>query len=92
MSSRALFLILFAAVAFSSFASADDNCYPLVYACIGITALGAIAGLIYAYFRPIEIDVEKVQQDAMITRQPPGFLKYCMEEKRDIPHPEQLQL
>eukprot|EP00796_Vickermania_ingenoplastis_P003630 gene3629-biopygen2171 len=82
MARLALFAIA-TALAAVAFAAADDdgNAYPLVYACLGITAVGAAAGFVFAYFRPVEIDVNRIQSEVMVERRPPGFLQYCMEPK-----------
>lgn len=58
--------------------AADDDSSILLYSCFGGTVLSAILALWFAHRRPIEIDVDKVQREAMTIRRPPGFLKYGM--------------
>lgn len=64
----------------ANFASADDSSI-LLYSCFGGTVVCAILALWFAYKRDIEIDLDKVQREAMTIRRPPGFLQSCMEPK-----------
>lgn len=79
MFSRSTSLLFVLVLLFAGLVSADDECYPLVYGCLAGSAVCAVAGLIYGFRRPIEIDVDAVQREAMTIRRPPGFLSYCME-------------
>lgn len=81
MSSRSVSFALVMMLLFAGLVSADDNCYPLVYGCLGGSAACAVAALIYGFRRPVEIDVDEVQREAMVIRRPPGFLIHCMEPK-----------
>lgn len=65
-----------------NFVAADDST-PLLYGCFGGTVVCAVLALWFAYRRKIEIDLDKVQREAMTIRKPPGFLKHCMEPKDD---------
>lgn len=68
----ALMLIIAQSVA------ADNDSSFLLYGCFGGTVVCAILALWFAQRRAIEIDLDKVQREAMTIRRPPGFLKHCM--------------